>query len=153
MSNLTKTTKNFQPRARYFARRLGLQALYQWQLADTPIATLEAEFLTDANIEKADKSYFIEILRGVIQGQIQLDEQIKPFLDRPLNSLNPIELSVLRIATYELAHRFDVPCRVVLNEALELNKQFGTIEGYKFINGVLDKVAKILRTDELKTNG
>ena len=153
MSTPLKATKNFQPKARYFARRLGLQALYQWQLADTPIAILEAEFLTDPNIEKADKGYFMEILRGVIQGQVQLDEKIEPFLDRPLDSLNPIELSVLRIATYELSHRFDVPCRVVMNEALELNKQFGTVEGYKFVNGVLDKIAKIIRADEFKIDG
>lgn len=147
---MQKKTKNFDPKARYFARRFTLQAVYQWQLAETPIVTLESEFLTDPHIQKADISYFREILRGIVQQHAALDEHIKPFLDRPIESLNPIELAVLRIATYELSQRFDIPYRVVINEALELTKQFGTIEGYKFVNGVLDKVAKALRSNEIQ---
>ena len=147
---MQKKPKNFDPKARYFARRFTLQAMYQWQLAETPIAKLEAEFLTDPYIEKADISYFRELLRGIIHKHTELDEQIKPFLDRPIESLNHIELAVLRMAVYELSQRFDIPYRVVINEALELTKQFGTIEGYKFVNGVLDKVAKALRPDEIQ---
>jgi N utilization substance protein B len=143
--------KKFNQKARYFARRFALQALYQWQLADTPVDALEAQFLADNNMVQADVSYFREILRGVIHQQATLDQQMLPFLERSLASLNPIELAVLRIAIYELMQRFDVPYRVVINEALELTKQFGTVEGYKFVNGVLDKVARVLRSDEIKT--
>lgn len=143
--------KKFNQKARYFARRFALQALYQWQLADTPVDTLETQFLLDDNIARADVSYFREILRGVIHQQVTIDQQIVPFLERSLASLNPIELTALRIAIYELTQRFDVPYRVVINEALELTKQFGTVEGYKFVNGVLDKVAHVLRSDEIKT--
>lgn len=150
--SVSNNKKNFQAKARYFARRLSLQAIYQWQLANTPIETLEMEFLNDPNIEKADVNYFREILRGVIQTHAQLDQQIEPFLNRPIQTINFIELAALRIATYELSQRFDVPYRVILNEALELTKQFGTIEGYKFVNGVLDKTAKILRANEIKKN-
>lgn len=149
-STLPNETKKFQHKARYFARRFSLQAIYQWEVADTPIGVLEAEFLTHPSIEKADLPYFREILRGVIQRQVEIDDCIKPFLERSLASLNYTELAVLRIATYELLQRFDVPYRVVINEALELTKQFGTVEGYKFVNGVLDKVARVLRANELK---
>lgn len=149
---MSNRTKNFRPKARYFARRLALQAIYQWQVANTPIETLEIEFLNDPNMEKADIHYFREILRGVIQKHTQLDQQMEPFLNRPISDVNLIELTVLRIAIYELLQRFDVPYRVILNEALELTKQFGTIEGYKFVNGALDKIAKQLREQETQKN-
>jgi len=144
------TKRTFHPKARYFARRFALQALYQWEVAQTPIAILEMEFLTKPDILRSDTSYFREILRGVIQRCEELDKYMEPFLERPIANLNYIELAVLRLAIYELSQRYDVPYRVVINEALELTKQFGTVEGYKFVNGVLDKVAKVLRADEIK---
>jgi N utilization substance protein B len=145
---MSATQRKFHPKARYFARRFALQALYQWEITQTPVAMLEAQFLANADIQKADVSYFREILRGVIHQYEMLDKRMEPFLDRSLGSLNYIELAVLRIAVYELSERFDVPYRVIINEALELTKQFGTVEGYKFVNGVLDKVAKTLRVDD-----
>lgn len=144
----SKDTKKFQHKARYFARRLCLQALYQREVADTPVETLEAEFLAQHDIQKADIPYFRELLRGTIQRQDEIDQCMEPFLQRSLASLNYIERSILRLAIYEFLQRFDVPYRVTINEALELTKQFGTIEGYKFVNGVLDKVAGVVRKDE-----
>lgn len=152
MSNLSTQPRKFHPKTRYFARRFALQALYQWEVAKTPIDILEAQFLSNKEIQKADISYFREILRGVIHRQEELDRDMQPFLERPIKSLNYIELSVLRMATYEFSQRLDVPYRVVINEALELTKQFGTVEGYKFINGVLDKIARITRIDEIKSS-
>jgi N utilization substance protein B len=145
-----KDNKRFNYKARYFARRFCLQALYQREVADTPIDALEAEFLVKDDISRADVPYFREILRGVVQRQTEIDQQMEPYLERPINSLNYIEKSVLRLAIYELTQRFDIPYRVAINEALELTKQFGTVEGYKFVNGVLDKVAKQIRKDEIQ---
>lgn len=144
------TQKKFHSKARYFARRFVLQALYQWEVAKTPVDALEAQFLANKAMQKADINYFREILRGVIYQCETLDDRMQPYLQRPLDSLNYIELAVLRMAVYELSERFDVPYRVVINEALELTKQFGTVEGYKFVNGVLDKIAKVLRIREIK---
>jgi len=81
-----------------------------------------------------------------------LDLQIIPFLRRPLTELDPIELAILRLATYELVNRLDIPYRVVINEALELAKKFGSIEGFKFVNGVLDQIAKKIRVTEINAD-
>lgn len=139
-----------KPSARRKAREYALQALYQWHISQASITDIEAEFLIYQIKQKPDFEYFKELLHEIPKNFPELDEAIHPFLKRALTELDPIELTILRIATYELTHRLDVPYRVVINEALELEKKFGSSEGYKFVNGVLDQVAKKIRAEEIK---
>lgn len=140
------------PIARRNARRLVIQAMYQWVIARTPVAEIEIEFLKDQSTYKPDQKldliYFKELLHEIPKLHVELDNSLSPFLDRPITELDVIELSVLRLAMYEFLHRLDVPYQVVINEALELTKRFGSIEGYKFVNGVLDNAAKKIRIPE-----
>jgi transcription antitermination protein NusB len=136
-----------KPSLRHKARYFAVQAIYQWQFDTAPIDVICAKFNTDNNPKKVDIEYFSELLHGVVNHQTAIDEKIKPFLDRDINELDSVELAILRIATYELLFRIDVPYKVVINEALELTKIFGSKEGFKYVNGVLDNVAKKTRVE------
>lgn len=140
---------SINPIARHNARRYALQAMYQWQIAGTSLDELENEFLRYHIEKKLDLVYFKDLIHGIPKHQHELDHEMALFLGRPLHEIDPIELAVLRLAVYELIKRHDVPYRVIINEALELTKKFGSIEGYKFVNGVLDRVAKKNRTTEI----
>ncbi|MCL5260296.1 MAG: transcription antitermination factor NusB [Gammaproteobacteria bacterium] len=135
------------PRRR--ARSLALQAIYQWQFNHEPMSNLEAQFLEEANPKKIDVEFFLDIVRGTITNLAAIDKALEGVLDRKLESLDQVELAVLRIACYELLFRIDVPYKVVINEALELTKLFGSIEGFKYVNGVLDKIAISTRSPEM----
>lgn len=135
---------------RHNARQYALQAIYQWQLSGTPIQEIEVQFVRFHVTKKVDLDYFKEVIAGVAQMQHEIDKQIEPFIDRSITEVDPIELAILRIATYELGKRLDVPYRVIINEALELAKKFGSVEGFKFINSVLDRVARKLRAHEIR---
>lgn len=137
------------PTERRNARHYALQAMYQWQLTQTPIADLETEFLVHQVKKKIDLEYFKELIRAIPTHYDELDKHMEPFLNRPIQELDPIELAILRLGVYELAHRLDIPYRVAINESLELTKKFGSIEGFKFVNGVLDQVSRKLRKDEM----
>jgi len=139
------------PAARRKARKLALQALYQWHMAETAVHELEAQFLTDNDMSKVDKEYFHEVLHGVPANKSVLDEEITKFIDRDLTKLTPIELAILRMGAYELKHRIDVPYRVIINEGVELAKSFGATDGHKYVNGVLDKLAQQLRIPEVNS--
>lgn len=130
------------------ARVLALQALYQREISRSPVTDIEAEFIVDNDMSKVDSAFFRDLLRGVDRHQEALDRHFEPFLDRPLAEVDPIERSILRLSTYELAHRIDVPYRVVINESIELAKRFGGTEGHKYVNSVLDKLARRLRGPE-----
>lgn len=136
------------PAPRRRARRLALQAVYQWHFTHVSVEEMEAQFLATEGLEKVDLPYFLELIRNVPRCVEQLDQQMLPILDRPILELSPIELSVLRIGLYEIVHRPDIPYRVIIDEALRLTKAFGTIEGFKYVNAILDKVAKSLRSSE-----
>ena len=138
------------PTARRHARQYALQAMYQWQISASPIAEIELDFLVHHIKQKTDVAYFKELIHGIPREQETLDNHMRPFLSRPIAELDPVELGILRLGIYELAHRLDVPYRVAINEALELTKRFGSVEGYKFVNGILDQVARGLRSDEIK---
>lgn len=135
--------------ARRKARKLALQALYQWHMADTPVHELEAQFLTDNDMSKVDQEYFREVLHGVPAQKAVLDEHISEFIDREITKMTPIELAILRMGAFELKHRLDVPYRVIINEGVELAKSFGATDGHKYVNGVLDKLAQKLRITEI----
>lgn len=140
------------PSARHHARSYAVQAIYQWQISGNELRDIEHDFIS-RHIDRAlDMDYFKELLHTIPQKQEDIDQTMKPFLGRSLQSIDPVELAVLRIAVYELLERPDVPYRVIINEALELTKQFGSIEGYKFVNGILDQVAKKCREIEVAQN-
>ncbi len=137
------------PSARHKARRFALQALYSWQIGGEEATAIEAYYRAENDMRKTDVGYFHELLREVVARAAQLDVHYAVFLDRPVKDLDPIERAILRIGTYELHHRVDVPPRVAINEGIELAKEFGaTDDSHKFINGVLDKVARKLRAAE-----
>ncbi|WP_299793704.1 transcription antitermination factor NusB [uncultured Shewanella sp.] len=129
-----------KPSERRKARRLAVQAIYSWQLSGNNVADVEHEFLTEQKVDGVDIAYFRELLSGASTKQSQLDELITPHVERPYDEVSPIEKAVLRLATYELTFRKDVPYKVAINEAIELAKAFGAEDGHKFVNGILDKI-------------
>lgn len=139
--------------ARRQARTLAMQALYAWQIAGQALNEIEAQFRVENDFSAVDGAYFHEILHSVPQLKTELDETFSPFLDRPLEEIDPVELAILRLSTYELRNRIDVPYRVVINEGIELAKVFGATDGHKFINGILDKLAPTLRSAEIRGDG
>ncbi len=136
--------------ARSRARRRALQAVYAWQLSGTPMDSVVAQFEHEQEMEIADLDYFKDLVAGVAAKVGELDAKLVPFLDRPIEQVDPIERAVLRLAAYELVHRIDVPFRVVINEAVEVAKRFGAEYGHTYINGVLDKAAAEWRSVEYK---
>lgn len=138
-----------KPSMRKKARRYAVQAIYQWHLSGNPIAEIELQFLETINQAKVDIDYFRDILVKTLSSTSELDELLTPYLERKFEDINPVELSILRLSCFELKERLDVPYKVVINEALELTKTFGASEAHKFVNGILDKLAKKLRPLEL----
>lgn len=134
---------------RHYARHYAIQAMYQWQMTGASLTDIEKEFLLMHVEKKIDLDYFKELIHGIPENQEDIDNAIKPFLNRSMRDIDPVELAVLRLATYELSKRPDIPYRVIINEALELTKKFGSVEGYKFVNGILDKIAKQIRATEI----
>jgi N utilization substance protein B len=135
-------------KARHKARYYALQALYGWNISGNELKDIESFFLQGKNIAKFDLEYFKELLYKVPAHAEELDKLIEPHLQRSLIEVDPIELTILRIATYEFKFNIDVPYRVIINEALLLTKNFGATDSYKFVNGILDKLARILRSGE-----
>lgn len=134
---------------RHNARHFAVQAMYQWQVAGAAVADIEAAFLLNHIDKKIDMDYFKELIRAIPTQVDEIDAAIKPFLKRSMSDIDPVELAVLRLSTYELLKRPDVPYKVIINEALQLTKKFGSAEGYKFINGILDKIARATRQTEI----
>ncbi|SFM41917.1 NusB antitermination factor [Ectothiorhodospira mobilis] len=131
--------------ARSHARRLAMQALYQWQLTGYPAREILNQYADDPEMEKADWEYFRRLLLGVTAETAQLDAAITPHLDRPMEQVDPVERALLRLAAYELHHCPEVPYKVVIHEAVALAKKYGAEQGHRFVNGVIDKVAAALR--------
>ena len=132
------------------ARHYAVQALYQWAVSGGALADIERQFREDFDFRGTDLSYFQDVLHAVPADINALDAAMLPFLDIAPEKLGPVERAVLRIATYELKARSDVPFRVVINEAVALAKKFGAAESHRFVNAVLDKVARELRSAELR---
>jgi len=131
------------------ARMKALQALYQWDMAGGNVSSIVEYFRSSQpDMDTIEHAYFEELVHGVPEQLSQLDNHLQPHLDRPLDQLDPIERCVLRAGVYELANRPDVPYRVVINESVELAKQFGAEDGHKYVNGVLDRLAGHLRYAE-----
>lgn len=146
---MSKPAHNTLAAERRKARHYGMQALYQWHMAGASLAAIEAEFRADYDFSHVDLEYFQDLLHGVPACVDELEATLEPLLDRKLSDLDPIERTLLRMGTYELARRPDVPYKVVINEAVALARKFGATDGHKYINGVLDKVARQLRKVEI----
>ncbi len=145
---------SFSRHARVRARRSAVQALYQWEMTHSDIREIISEFMNERNeIKKADAEYFRELLMGVSAKSDELNAQVIPFLDRPLEKLDPVERAILLVGLYELMYRPELPWRVVVNESVELAKMFGAEQSHKFINGVMDKVARKIRSVEISNAG
>ncbi len=135
---------------RGLSRRLTVQALYQWLVNETAPDTLLTQFNEQPEgLGRADSDYFAELLRGTVDCAAQLTLQIAPHLDRPVAQLDPVEHAILLLGAYELRDHPEVPWKVIVNEAVTLAKTFGAEEGYKFVNGVLDKLAREVRPVEV----
>jgi N utilization substance protein B len=146
--------------ARRRARELAVQGVYQWLVGGQDAAAIEGHLLEthgprglDDLATRADMAHYRELLNGVIDGADALRADFAPHLDRDVAALSPVEHGILLLATYELRHRAEIPYRVVINEAVELAKSFGGTEGFRYVNGVLDKVAAQLRPAEVAARG
>lgn len=146
---MNKPTHNPLAASRRKARHYGMQALYQWQMAGASLGDIEIEFRTDYDFSRVDLEYFQALLHGVPAHLDTLEDLLTPLLDRKLDDLDPIELSLLRLGMFELVERIDVPYKVVINEAVALAKKFGATDSHKYINGVLDKAARQIRKVEV----
>jgi transcription antitermination protein NusB len=143
---------NMTPAARRRARHYAMQGLYQWQMAGANLNAIEAELRTDNDMSKVDVEYFHEVLHGVPHHLFEVEEAFRPHLqDRGLHELDPVTQALLRLGSYELKYRIDVPYKVVINEAVALAKKFGAADSHKFVNGVLDRVADTERAVEKKS--
>ena len=131
------------------ARRLALQALYQWLMSGHDLSEVEAQFRVANDMTKVDSDYFCRLLHGIPAQLSTLEMAFTPFLDRPIESLNPIELTVLRLSTFELMNCPEIPYRVVLDEGISLAKEYGSQDGHRYVNGVLNNLAKQTRAVEI----
>ena len=132
------------------ARRALVQAIYQWQVASHGAGEIRAQFVESGSLKRADKAFFDRCLDGIIAETADLDRAFAPFLDRKVSELNQVERAILRAGTFELSACPDVPFKVVLDEYINLAKTFGAEDSYKYINGVLDRVARDFRAQELQ---
>ena len=146
--NRRRVPGGIDPVHRSRARRRALQAIYAWQMSGGTAQQVIAQFAHEQAHEIADLEYFEDMVRGVLQHTAQLDAALAAFVDREMAQVDQIERAALRIAAYELLHRPDVPYRVVINEAIDSTKRFGSEHGHTYVNGVLDRAAAELRAPE-----
>ncbi len=132
------------------ARRSAMQALYQWELTKNPTSDIMADILSQEG--KIDRDYFKELFVGVIEALTDIDILIATHTSRPLAEISPVEYAILRSSVYELLHRLDIPYKVVINEALDMSKEYGANEAHKFVNGILDKIAHDARKQEIRSD-
>ncbi|MSR00178.1 MAG: transcription antitermination factor NusB [Gammaproteobacteria bacterium] len=146
----TATRKQRDPRsgARSVARKLALQALYRLQLNDGPWQDIVSDFSVEEDMDRADRDYFIEIVQGVATQRAALDAKLSDWTDRKPAELDPVEHAVLLIGVHEMCVRLDVPWRVIVNEAVMLTRRFGATDAHKYVNAVLDRAARALRSQE-----
>ena len=136
--------------ARRRSRELAVQGLYQWFLNPSDVGLIDAHIRDAPGFEKADLGHYESLLHGGVHNLQDLMHQISPFIDRPWAELSPVEKAVLVLSTHEMNTHIEIPYRVVINEAVELTKTFGGTDAFKFVNGVLDKVAIQTRQTEIK---
>lgn len=138
------------PRSR--ARRAALQAIYQWQMTAQALETIAAQFREEKSWRRIDEELFSAHLYGVPGNVTSLDAHLQPILDRPVTQLDGVERAILRMGAFELTHREDIPWRVVIDECVQLAREFGAEQSHKYVNGILDKLARRTR-DEARSAG
>jgi N utilization substance protein B len=143
-------SKNRTPRHR--AREFALQGLYQWLLNNEDAGAIDAHIRQAHGFDKADAEHFDTLLHGAIRDANALRAGLAPLIDRPINQLSPVEHAALLIGAFELNNHIEIPYKVVINEAVELAKSFGGIDGHKYVNGVLDKFAAHARSVEVEAS-
>ena len=131
--------------SRHLARQAAVQALYQWDLTEQGPEDILKHFIQDHDLNGTDETYFHTLVYEVPLYRQEINDRLLPHVDRDMDDVDPVERAILRIGTYELEYKKDVPTKVIINEAVELAKTFGADHSYKFVNGVLDKVAVELR--------
>lgn len=131
------------------ARRCAVQALYQWQMSGDSLTRIETYFLEEQHLKGAQKSYFTELFHGVPQQLDVIDGALSEFVDRPVDKIDPVERAILRAGAYELIYRLETPYRVIINEGVNLAKEFGAEGSHRYVNGILDKVAQKQRSVEI----
>lgn len=140
-------SKNRTPRHR--AREFALQGLYQWLLNNEDVRTIEMHIRQAHGFDKADAEHFDALLYGTVKQVGELRAGLAPLIDREISQLSPVEHAALLIGAFELKNHIEIPYKVVINEAVELTKSFGGIDGHKYVNGVLDKFAAGVREPEV----
>ncbi|AYH42127.1 transcription antitermination factor NusB [Azoarcus sp. DN11] len=135
--------------ARRRAREFALQGIYQWLLSGNSVPVIEDHVAQVTGFDKADREFFVSLLRGTLANVEALQAEFVPFIHRSVDELSPVERAILLLATHELKNGLDTPYRVIINEAIELAKSYGGTEGHRFVNGVLDKLATKLRAVEV----
>lgn len=148
VANGKNGTAGTQPGPRGRARELIVQALYQMQIADHAKRELLEQFRERPEYERVDQHFFDEALSTILDERAALEEKAAQYLDRPLAQLDPVERGILLLGFYELQSRLEIPYRVVINEAVNLTRKFGAVDGHKFVNAVLDRAAGQLRQGE-----
>ena len=138
--------------ARSRSREFAVQALYQHLVGRNEAQAIDLFTRGLAGFHKADAVHYDALLHGCIEQAAELDGLILPLLDRKLEEISPIEHAVMWIGAYEFMHCPDVPWRVVLNECIELAKEFGGTDGHKYVNAVLNGLAPRLRTAEVEAD-
>ena len=149
---MTQKSKKNNFKAKQRARRFAMQAIYHWHLTQENCSAIQSKFLAQEEMVSVDTAYFLLLVQGVLKDQEALDKHLQQFLDRPLRELGLVELAILRLGVYELLECLEVPSKVVLNESIELAKMFGATDSYKYINGILDLLAKKNRSLEYTHN-
>jgi transcription antitermination protein NusB len=131
--------------SRHLARKTAVQALYQWDLTEQRPHDIEQHFISDHDFSGVDMGYFHQLLENVPLYHREIDSRLRPHIDRVLERVDPVEKAILRVGAYELEYELTIPTKVVLDEAIELSKMFGAEHGFRFVNGVLDKLIPELR--------
>jgi N utilization substance protein B len=129
------------PRGRHGARRLLVQALYQWQIGGHDTADLIAQFKEAREFASVDTEFFLEMLEKIIAGKESLDEKLGELADRPVSQLDPIERSILWIGIFELTDQSATPVKVIINEGVVLAKEFGSQDSFRYVNAILDNAS------------
>jgi len=156
MTASKKTSSNNSPpgsvaKARGKSRRFAMQAVYQWQMTGDNITEIKQQFFDENNFSAIDSDYFSELVSGVVTSISGLDPLLEKHMSRTIEEVDPVERSILRLAVYEFVNRMDVPYRVVLNEAVNITKEYCAEKSHTFVNAVLDKVAKEVRQIEVQS--
>ncbi len=131
------------------ARKCAVQALYQWQMSGESLTRIESYFLEEEHLKGAQKTYFSELFHGVPKQLVDIDAALAEFVDRPVEKIDPVERAILRIGAYELINRLETPYKVIINEGVNLAKDFGAEGSHKYVNGILDKVSQKHRAVEI----